>query len=62
MEGQAKAFQTQVPHARIVRIANADHYLFQSKADEVVSAMNAFIASAQGKPPAKVKTLGSSTQ
>jgi hypothetical protein len=62
MEDQAKAFKTQVPHARIVRIANADHYLFQSKADEVVSEMNAFIASSQGKPPANVKSLGRSTQ
>jgi non-heme chloroperoxidase len=52
MEDQAKAFQTQVPHARIVRIANADHYLFQSKADEVVNEMNAFMASSQGKTPA----------
>jgi non-heme chloroperoxidase len=42
MEGQAKAFQAQVPHARIVR---------QSKADEVVSEMNTFIASSQGKQP-----------
>jgi non-heme chloroperoxidase len=50
MEDQAKAFQTQVPHARIVRIANAGHYLFQSKPDEVVSEIIAFIASMQGKP------------
>jgi non-heme chloroperoxidase len=51
MEDQAKAFEIQVPHARIVRIANADHYLFQSKADEVVSEMNAFIARSQHKTP-----------
>jgi non-heme chloroperoxidase len=49
MEDQAKAFEIQVPHAQIVRIANADHYLFQSKADEVVSEMNAFIARSQHK-------------
>jgi non-heme chloroperoxidase len=53
MEDQAKAFQTQVPQARIVRIANADHYLFQSKADEVVAEMNAFIASLPGRPPSE---------
>lgn len=57
-----KAFETQVPHARIARIANADHYLFQSKADQVVSEMNAFIASSQGKPPANAQSLGRSTQ
>jgi non-heme chloroperoxidase len=45
MEDQAKAFEAQVPHARIVRIPDADHYLFQSKADEVVAEMNEFIAS-----------------
>jgi non-heme chloroperoxidase len=49
MEDQAQAFEAQVPDARIVRIANADHYLFQSKADEVVSVMNAFIASWRNK-------------
>jgi non-heme chloroperoxidase len=47
MEDQAKAFEIQVPHARIVRIADADHYLFQSKADDVVSEMNAFISRSQ---------------
>jgi non-heme chloroperoxidase len=51
MEDQAKAFEIQVPHARVVRIANADHYLFQSKPDEVVREMNAFIASSQHKAP-----------
>jgi non-heme chloroperoxidase len=45
MEDQAKAFQTQVPHAQIVRIANADHYLFESNADDVVAEMNEFISS-----------------
>jgi hypothetical protein len=29
MEDQAKAFETQVPHAQLVRIVNADHYIFQ---------------------------------
>ncbi len=51
MEDQAEAFEIQVPHVRIVRIANADHYLFQSKADEVVSEINAFIARSQHKVP-----------
>jgi pimeloyl-ACP methyl ester carboxylesterase len=62
MENQAKAFDIQVPHARIVRIANADHYLFQSKPDDVIREMKAFIASLQEQPSTNVKSGASFTQ
>jgi pimeloyl-ACP methyl ester carboxylesterase len=62
MENQAKAFEIQVPHARIVRIANADHYLFQSKPDDVIREMKAFIASLQEQPSTNVKSGASLTQ
>jgi non-heme chloroperoxidase len=45
MENQAHAFEVQVPQARIIRIENADHYLFQSKEAEVLRDVNDFIAS-----------------
>ena len=53
MENQAKAFEVQVPQAQIIRIANADHYVFRSNEAEVVRDMNAFIASLHGnqQPP-----------
>jgi non-heme chloroperoxidase len=44
MENQVKAFETQVPQARIVRIANADHYVFQTNESDVVREMKAFIS------------------
>jgi non-heme chloroperoxidase len=44
MEYQVKAFETQVPQAEIIRIAQADHYVFQSNEAEVLRDMNAFIA------------------
>lgn len=44
MENQVKAFEVQVPHARIEKISNADHYLFQSNEAEVLSDINAFMA------------------
>lgn len=43
MEDQVHAFEIQVPQAKIIRIENADHYLFQSKEAEVVRDVNAFI-------------------
>jgi non-heme chloroperoxidase len=49
MEDQAKAFETQVPSAQIVRIANADHYIFQSDETEVVHDINVFVESLQTK-------------
>jgi non-heme chloroperoxidase len=44
MEYQAKAFEVQVPQARIIRIANADHYIFRSNEGEVVGDITSFIA------------------
>ena len=44
MEGQARAFETQVPHARIIRIPNADHYIFQSNEEDVLRHIADFIA------------------
>jgi non-heme chloroperoxidase len=44
MENQVHAFEVQVPQARIIRIENADHYLFQSKEAEVLRDVNDFIA------------------
>jgi pimeloyl-ACP methyl ester carboxylesterase len=43
MENQVHAFEVQVPQARIIRIENADHYLFQSKEAEVLRDVNDFI-------------------
>ncbi len=43
MENQVHAFEVQVPQARIIRIENADHYLFQSKEADVVRDVNDFI-------------------
>ena len=45
MEDQVHAFKTEIPRVHIIRIENADHYLFQSKEADVVQAINAFIAS-----------------
>jgi non-heme chloroperoxidase len=44
MENQVRAFEVQVPQARIIRIENADHYLFQSKEVEVLRDVQDFIA------------------
>jgi non-heme chloroperoxidase len=43
MENQVRAFEVQVPHARIIRIADADHYLFQTNEADVLRAMKDFI-------------------
>lgn len=40
---QADAFAAGVPSARVVRIPNADHYVFRSNAAEVAGAMNSFL-------------------
>ncbi|QEE30437.1 alpha/beta hydrolase [Terriglobus albidus] len=42
---QADAFQRGTPQATVLRIANADHFVFQSNEAEVLQAMNTFIAS-----------------
>ena len=41
---QAKAFETGLPSARVVRLPNADHYVFNSNEADVLREMNAFIA------------------
>jgi pimeloyl-ACP methyl ester carboxylesterase len=43
-ERQATAFERQVPSAHVVRIPNANHYVFRSNEVEVLREMNAFIA------------------
>jgi non-heme chloroperoxidase len=42
-EYQAKAFETQVPAAHVVRIPHANHYVFDSNEEDVLREMNAFI-------------------
>jgi len=42
---QAKAFETGVPTARVVRLAHANHYVFLSNEADVLREMNAFIGS-----------------
>lgn len=43
-EQQAVAFERQVPSAHVVRIPNANHYVFLSNEADVLREMNAFIA------------------
>jgi pimeloyl-ACP methyl ester carboxylesterase len=43
-EYQAKAFETQVPEARVARIPHASHYIFRSNEEDVLREMNAFIS------------------
>lgn len=43
MEEQVQAFQRQVPQTKIVLIANADHFLFEVKEQDVLDAINAFV-------------------
>jgi non-heme chloroperoxidase len=43
-EYQAKAFETQVPVAHVVRIPHASHYVFRSNEEDVLREMNAFIS------------------
>lgn len=47
MENQAHAFETQVSNARVVRIPNADHYLFRTNEADVLRDMNDFISNLQ---------------
>jgi pimeloyl-ACP methyl ester carboxylesterase len=44
-EAQATAFERGVPHARVVRLPNASHYVFLSHEAEVLREMNTFITS-----------------
>jgi non-heme chloroperoxidase len=43
MESQAAAFNAQIPHVKVVRIPQADHYLFQSNEADVLREINVFI-------------------
>ncbi len=43
-ESLAKAFEEGVPGARVVRMANVNHYVFLTKEGDVLLEMNAFIA------------------
>lgn len=42
---EAKAFETGLPSARVVRFPHADHYVFRSNEADVLREMNTFIAS-----------------
>jgi non-heme chloroperoxidase len=42
---QAKAFETGLPTARVVRLAHANHYLFLTNEADVLREMNAFLGS-----------------
>jgi non-heme chloroperoxidase len=46
---QAKAFETGLPSAHVIRLAHANHYVFLSNEADVLREMNAFIG---GLPPA----------
>ena len=43
-EAQAMAFENGLPSARVVRLPNADHYVFQSNEADVLREMNAFLS------------------
>jgi pimeloyl-ACP methyl ester carboxylesterase len=44
IEAQAKAFETDVPSARVVRVPHANHYVFLSNESDVLREMRAFLA------------------
>jgi hypothetical protein len=44
-EAQTKAVERGLASAHVVRIPNADHYVFQSNEADVLREMNAFIGS-----------------
>jgi pimeloyl-ACP methyl ester carboxylesterase len=41
---QAKAFESGIPSARVVRLPNANHFVFSSNEADVLREMNAFLA------------------
>jgi hypothetical protein len=43
-EKQLKSFQEGIPQAKVVRIANADHYIFITNEAEVLREMRAFLS------------------
>ena len=40
----ANAFEAGVPSAKVIRLPNADHYIFRSNEAEVLRAMNDFLS------------------
>jgi len=42
---QAKAFESGLPSAKVVRIPHADHYVFRSNEADVLREMNVFLGS-----------------
>jgi hypothetical protein len=40
----SNAFETGVPSAKVVRLPNANHYVFRSNEAEVLDAMNEFLS------------------
>jgi pimeloyl-ACP methyl ester carboxylesterase len=44
MEPQIKAFERQVPRARVVRLPHADHFVYRSNEDDVLREIRAFVA------------------
>jgi len=44
-EAQAKAFESGVPSARVVRLPHASHYVFQSNEADVLREVRAFLGS-----------------
>ena len=50
-ETQIQAFEAGVPHAKIVRIKDANHYVFQSNEAEAIQAMNDFLATLTAAAP-----------
>jgi non-heme chloroperoxidase len=44
IEVQIKAFERQVPKARVVRLPNADHFVYRSHEDDVLREIRAFVA------------------
>jgi len=46
-QAQAKAFESGVPSARVVRLPHADHYVFLSNEADVLREMSAFLGSLQ---------------
>jgi pimeloyl-ACP methyl ester carboxylesterase len=43
VSAQADAFQAGVPSAQVIRIPNADHFVFRSNESEVIQHMNTFL-------------------
>lgn len=51
MQNQVQTFQRQVPQAKIMLIANADHYVFEIKPSEVLNTINAFVRGLSAEKP-----------